>query len=190
MTPRDRLALSLGGGMVLLAVLGLRVVPAVADRVNRSRSRLEERRTLLAETNAAIRGLSAMEDSARSLTGQVVALAPRLLVGPTASAALSDLSGQLTMLALRHHAQLVSLEAVPDSTTAGSLQRLTASAVMNTDFRSLAELLAVLARDPVALRADRIQVTPADPYASAAQPEQLHVELRLTGWYLAAAVHS
>ena len=105
MIPRDRLAVRLGGGLVVIALLGLRVVPAVVERIGGARTRLEERRALLAETNAAIGRLTAMEDSARILTGQVVALAPKLLVGPTAPAALSDLSGQLTMLAFRHHAQ-------------------------------------------------------------------------------------
>ena len=190
MTPRDRLAVRLGGSLVVIALLGLRVVTAVVERIGGARTRLEERRALLAETNAAIGRLTAMEDSARILTGQVVALAPKLLVGPTAPAALSDLSGQLTMLAFRHHAQLVSLEALPDSTDAGSLRRLSAAAVLNTDFRGLAELLAVLARAPVVLRADQVQVTPADPYAARSEAEQLRVELRISGWYLAGAVHS
>ncbi len=190
MNARDRLALQLGGGLVLVAFLALRIAPGAVDRIIRSRARLHERRLLLAETNTAILGLSAMEDSARALTQRVVALAPRLLTGPTAPAALSDLSGQLTMLSLRHHAQLVSLERVPDSTTAGSLHRLTASAVVNTDFRGMAELLVALGRDPVAIRADHIVVVPADPYAAGAQAEQLRVELTVSGWYLGPAAGS
>ena len=190
MNARDRLALQVGGGLVLVAFLALKVVPEVVHRINSSRARLQERRTLLAETHAAIQGLPGMEDSARTLTHLVIALAPQLLTGPTAPAALSDLSGQLTMLGLRHHAQLVSLERVPDSTTAGSLHRLTASAVVNTDFRGLAELLVAVGKDPVGIRADHIVVVPADPYAAGAQAEQLRVELTVSGWYLGPAAGS
>ncbi len=190
MTPRDRLTLQVGAGVVVLAVLVLRVVPLAVSSIGRAGARLAERRALLLETNAAMRGLSSMEDSARTLTSRVVALAPRLLAGPTAPSALSDLSGRLTAIAARHHAALVALEALPDSAGAGSLRRLSARAVLETDFRGVAEILAVLGRDAVALRAERIVVTPTDPYAAAAQAEQLRVELRLSGWYLVQAAQS
>ncbi|MDZ4863739.1 MAG: GspMb/PilO family protein [Gemmatimonadota bacterium] len=190
MTSRDRLALRLGISVVVLALLGLRVAPGVVTMISRSRARLEERRTLLAETNAAIRDLPMLERAAHELTGRIAPLAPRLLAGPTAPTALSDLSGRLTTIAPRHHAQLVSLDALPDSAAAGALRRLTATAVIATDFAGLMELLVVLRRDPLALRVDHLVVIPADPYAGGTQVEQLRIELRLTAWYLAEGTRS
>jgi hypothetical protein len=125
-----------------------------------------------------------MEDSAKVLTARVAAMAPRILAGTTASVALSDLSGRLGTIAGRCHAKLVRLEPLEDSATAGLLHRASAVAVLETDFRGLSELLQFLARDTLVTFVDRVQLTPADPLAAPAVPEQIDMELRLSAWYL------
>ncbi len=184
MSPRDRRALVLGLGVVLSAVVLLRLLPALTGQVIELRGRAVLAGRLVQDTEAAIAALPALEDSARGLTRSVVALAPRLLAGPAESAALSDLSGQLATIADRHHARVLRMAPVPDSVAAGRLRRLTAAVTLETDFRGLAACLAALARGEATLVAEAVSVSAADPLALEGTPELLTVELRIRGWYL------
>lgn len=184
MTPRDRRALVLGLGVVLSAVVLLRLLPALTRQVIELRGRAVLAERLVQETEAAIASLPALEDSALGLTRSVVALAPRLLAGPAEPAALSDLSGQLATIAARHHARVLRVAPVPDSVAAGRLRRLTAAVTLETDFRGLAACLAALARGEATLVVEAASVSAADPLALEGTPELLTVELRIRGWYL------
>ncbi len=184
MSPRDRRALGLGLGIVLAAVVLLRLLPALTRQLIESHARAVLAERLVQETEAAIAALPALEDSARSLTRAVVALAPRLLAGPVEPAALSDLSGQLTTIAMRHHARVLRVAPVADSTAAGRLRRLSATVTLETDFRGLAACLAALARGEATLVVEAVSVSAADPLALEGTPELLTVELRIRGWYL------
>src|SRR5690606_13678575 len=183
MSPRDRHALGLGLGIVLAAVVLLRLLPALTRQVIELRGRAVLAERLVQETEAAIAALPALEDSARSLTRAVVALAPRLLAGPAEPAALSDLSGQVTTMATRHDARVLRVGRMADSTAAGRLRRLSATVILETDFRGLAACLAALARGEATLVAEAVSVSAADPLALEGTTELLTVELRIRCWY-------
>jgi hypothetical protein len=189
-TPRDRRAAMLGVAVVGAACLGLREIPRGVRQWRDARERLESQRILLTETRTALEALPRMEDSAKALTPQIAELAPRILAGSTAPVALSDLSGRLASIAGLLHARLVRFDPANDSTSAGPLRRVTAVAEVETDFRGVAELLAVLARDTLVTVVERVQLTAADPLALSATPERLDVELRISAWYLARGAGS
>lgn len=160
-----------GAGPATAALLGLR-------------ERVQSERRLVAEVQAAITALPALEDSAEVLQVGVVALAPRLLAGPNEAAALTDLSARLSTVMSQHHGQLLRLDGLRDSATAGPLRRVRGRAVLETDFRGLAELLAVLERQALILVPEAVTLRQPEPVTSPDVPERLQVELELTGWYL------
>lgn len=168
----------------LALALTLRVARPAGVAVLGIRDRVESERRLVAEVEAAITALPALEDSARVLRAAVVSLAPRLLAGGTDAAALADMSGRLGSLAGQHHGQLLRLEGQLDSATAGRLRRVRGRAVLETDFLGVAELLAILDRQALLLVPEQVSLRAAEPAASADAPERLQVELELTGWYL------
>lgn len=185
MTPRDRRAALLGGLTIMVALLVLKVIPWSVRRWRLASERLEQNRVLLTETRQALASLPSMEDSMRTLTQAVARLAPRLLSGSSSDAAFSDLTARVTSLAGWHHAAMVTLNQTPDSTVAGSLRRVSATVVLQGDFRGVAGIVRTLARDSVAMVIERIRVTATEPVAPVSSPEKLQVELQLSSWYLA-----
>ena len=186
MNPGDRRALILGVLVTLVAWGALRFLPGALASWDAREERLTATRRLVRETTTALEALPRMEDSVRVLTREVKSLAPRILSGSTRAVALSDLSGRLSFAAERHHARFIRLTAVDDSLTAGPLQRVTASAAFQSDFHGLAELLTVLARDPVVTVVEAADVAPLDGQAAGPDgPERLEVQLRISAWFLA-----
>jgi hypothetical protein len=183
-TPRDRRALLLGGLLVASAWLAIKVIPAAGGGWQRVTDRLQQSRILLGETRAVIADLPGMEDSVRAMTTRIAHLGPRLLTGATAELAQEDLAARVTSLAGWHRMAVVSLTRVPDSTEAGLLRRIRATAVLQGDFRGTAGILRSLARDSVATVVERTKVASLEPQAPGASPEKLQVELELTAWYL------
>lgn len=183
MRRNDRLALLIGGIVVVGAWLLLRVVPAAGRGWERVQERLASQRLLLTETREAVEALPQMEDSARGLTIRVATLAPKLLTGSSASLAASDLSGRLNTLVSLSHGRTTRFETTADSTTAGPLRRVTAVVGIETDFRGLTELLQKLSRDATVTVVERLQITASDPLPTD-EAERLTVELRITAWYL------
>jgi hypothetical protein len=171
----------------LLLALGLRLLPGVIRSLSALPDRVASQRTLLRETEAMLSGLPALEDSAATLRQALMSLAPRLLAGTTESDARSDLTARLTSLAAVNHGRLMRLEGLSDSTTAGRIRRLRSRALLETDFRGVAELLAAIERQAVILVPERIVVRRPEESGGAEQSERLEVELDLAGWYLPEA---
>lgn len=180
---RSRLVVLLVLGLAVLVLM--RAAPAAVAGFAGLRERVEVRRTLLAGIRGEMRALPALEDSAASLRAGVGELAPRLLAGQSEAAAAADLSARLGSIAVQRHGRLLRLEVLPDSTTAGRLRRLRARAVLETDFRGVAELLSTLGRQALILVPERVVISQAGSLEPSEASERLQVELELTGWYLA-----
>lgn len=185
MTDRDRRALRLGAGVLLLAVLGLRLLPGAARAVLDLRTRVVERAALVARQRAELAALPALEDSVARATTRIVSLAPALVPGR------SRREAELTLTArLEHH--LTSLGAAverstaePDSGRVGDLLGVRVRSVAQLDGVGLAGLLARLAADPLALELVSLRITPTDPASDPATPERLAIELVVRGVRLA-----
>jgi len=183
-TSRDRHALRLGALLVAGALLSLRAGPWLHRTLTATRARLIEQHHLLSETQRLVAELPILEDSAGRLAGLVAGLAPRLLAGYESGTALGDLAGRLSTVAGRHRAEVLSVDALPDSTTVGQLGRLTARARLATDFRGAVDIVAALGRGTVVLVPEAIRLVAQDPAAGPEASERLEVELLLSGWYL------
>lgn len=184
MTPRDRRALIIGGLVVVGAVMILRVVPAAVRRAMEARALLRERATLLARTRDEMASLPRLRDSASVLSQALIALAPQVLSGPTASEASSDLSARMNLIASRAPAKVERLETLRDSSANGRLGRVRVHAAVETDVRGLVALLKAIETGDEVLHLDELHVEAPRPDPTIRGPEILKIEVTVSGWYI------
>ncbi len=184
MTSRDRRAVVLGGGVVALAVLLLRILPWTVRSAIAAEATLRERAGLLARARADLASAVELRDSAAQIGQALIGLSPRILSGNSTAEALADLSGRLNLAVTGHQAKLERIDPVTDSTVAGRLHRTTIRAAFECDVRGLAGILDALEFDKVALSLRELRVTAVDAGSALTTPEVLKVELTVAGWFL------
>ena len=186
MTPRDRRALLVGGLVVAVAVLGLRVLPWGLQRATVAHALLSERAGLLARMREELASLPRLRDSAAVLTRGLVALAPQVLSGSTPAEAGADLSGRMSLAASRAPARVDRLNPLPDSGGAGRLGRARVHAVFETDVRGLIAFLRAIDAGDEVLTLEELHIEAPEPGAAKRGPEILKVEVTISGWYIKA----
>ena len=184
MTARDRRALLWGGGVILGAVLLLRVVPWTLRHVASVCTRAVERVATLARARAVLAQLPADRDSLGETLGRLVALAPQLVDGATSAEAQASLSALVSLAASRHALKVLRLDLLPDS-AAGAFHRVAVHAECEGDVGGLTALLRALETGAPLLTVWQASVQAPDPWAETKAPERLRIELTVAGWYLA-----
>src|SRR5881397_161499 len=119
MTARDRRALVVGGLIVAVAFLLLRVLPWTVRSALAAEAGLRQRAALLARARADLAEASGLRDSAVQLGHALVGLAPKILSGNSVAEAVADLSGRVNLAASRNQAKLERVDPLTDSTVAG-----------------------------------------------------------------------
>jgi len=183
-SPRDRRALLLGGAAIGLALVALRLVPWSVVLIRGRVAALEARAELLERMRADIHSAQELEDSGAVVRRGMVALAPALLVGGTASAASADLGARLAAAAARNRIRVSRTEPVFDSAGSGALRGVGVRVALESDTRGLLQFLDALSRESSVLVLDNLRAEVADPQVPAGQPELLRTELTVRGWYL------
>ena len=184
MTPRDRRALFLGGGTVVVAVFVLRVVPWVIHGIASLRVTAEERRATTARAAEVLAASSTTRDSLTQVLAEIVALAPELVEGRSSAEAQASLSGVVSLLANRHDLKVLRVDALPDSGV-GVFDRVGVHAELEGDVTGLAAMVRSLEAGQLLLSIPTLTVTASDP---ASRVEALHIELDVTGFYLPRGV--
>jgi hypothetical protein len=185
MAGRDRRALRVGAGLVVVAFIVLRGGPLVVREVRAAEGRLTAAHARLGATQHESAALPGLEDSARAVRAALVGIAPALLEGGTPAGAAGALSLRLTAMADRSGVRLERTTALEDSARVGRLARVRARAEVESDSRGIVALLSGIERDPAALRVVDLKVTALDPLSGDERAELLRAELTLTGWYAA-----
>lgn len=185
MTERERRVVTMGGGIVLAAVLTLRVLPWIIRSAQAAEMGLQDRAEQLARARVDLAQSSELRDSAARLGQALVGLAPKILSGNSALEAIADLSGRVNLAATRHRATLERIDPVPDSAHASRLRRVTLRATLECDIRGLVGVLKALAFEQVALGVQGLRVTAMNPGSAETNPEVLRVEMTVAGWFLA-----
>ncbi|MGH7526893.1 MAG: type II secretion system protein GspM [Gemmatimonadales bacterium] len=184
MTGRDRKALMVGGAVVGLALLVLRVGPWGWRTVQETRAELQARAELLGRVQADVRLAAGLEDSAGVIRARMAALAPKLLAGGTAGEAAADLGSRLAAAAERHSVRVSRTDPVADSVVQDRLGQVVLRAALESDTRGLFGLLQAVGEETAVLVADDLRIAVADPHVPGDRPELLRTELTLRGWYL------
>jgi len=185
MTARDRRALLLGGTVVAVALIVLRVLPWGVRGGLAATAELRERVTLLAHARAELADAPWLRDSAARITHALVGLAPRLLTGPSAAEASADLSAQVNLVASRNDARLERVDVLPDSARAGRLGRTRVHVALETDIRGLVRVLQAIAAASTTLVVHELSISAPDPASPERLPEILKVEMTIGGWFVA-----
>ncbi|MGH7532706.1 MAG: GspMb/PilO family protein, partial [Gemmatimonadales bacterium] len=179
-----------GAGVLTVALVFGRLVPMALRAWRVAQGELAERTALLARERGDLGELPTLEDSAKVVEASFVALAPTLLTGGSAAEAVADLEGRINLSASRHRTTVIRLEPAPDSTTIARLGQVRVTVQVESDWAGIVEFLQAVDADPAALGVGSLDVTSADPVASSARPELLHVGLEIDGWYLRAGGRS
>ena len=184
MNQRDKRALLAGGGIVIAGLLLGRVLPAGIRWWAGAQVTLADRSALLVREQRDLGTVPQLEDSAKVVQASFVALAPEVLSGGTDAEALSDLEGRMTLIAGRHNAKVIRLDAAPDSAVIARLREVRVSMEVESDWAGIVAFLKGVDDDPAAIEVRSLDVSAADPTSSSARPEVLHADLEVTGWYL------
>lgn len=184
MTPRDRRALFLGGGMVVVSLFVLRVVPWAIHRIASLREAAGERQATAARAAAVLAASPATRDSLTQVLAGVVALAPALVEGRSGAEAQASLSGVVSLLASRHDLKVLRADALPDSGV-GVFSRVGVHAELEGDVTGLAAMVRSLETGQLLLSIPTLTVRASDPTS---RVEALRIELDVTGLYLPRGV--
>jgi len=184
MTPRDRRALIWGGGVVLGAVLVLRIVPWTIRGATALRAEAAERVQTVARANEVLAGAPATRDSLADALNAVIALAPRLVDGRTAADAQASLSGLVSLAANRHALRIMRLDPLPDSTAVGVFNRVAVHVELEGDVAGLTRFLGAVERGDPLLTLAALAIQAVDPVGRPNTPEQLKIEATIAGLYL------
>jgi len=190
MTHRDRRALTIGGGVLVAAVLVLRVLPWTVRSAVAAESGLRERASLLARARADLADAGVLRDSAAALSQGLVGLAPKILSGGSVAEAVADLSGRVNLAGSTYQAKLGRVDPLPDSAIFGRLHRVALRAAFECDVRGLVGVLQALAFGKAALAVHELRVTAIDVGSTDKNPEVLRVELTVSAWFLIGGENS
>jgi len=183
----DRRALLLGGAAVLGAVLMLRVIPGGVRSARAAQMELAERAALLARAREEVARQGSLQDSVAAVTRQVVALAPKILVGNTAAEAAADLAGRLNLAASRSSTKLERVDPVADTAVAGRLRRVSARVALEGDLGGVTRFLRSIEGGEAVLTIGQLRLTAPDPASSDRVPERLRLEATVAGFFVARA---
>jgi hypothetical protein len=183
MTARERRTLLLGAALIVAAVLGTRVLPAMVRAHAGLRVRASERTELLARAQDAIAAENAHRDSLARLADRVLALGPRLVAVGTAVEAGAELAALVAALVRQHRLRLLRLDPRP-TTLAPPVGPVAVRVELEGDIAGLAGWLAAVESGHPLLAVGALSVVVLDPQASERAPEVLRVEADLTGWFL------
>jgi len=181
MAPRERRAIVLGLSAIALTWGALRGVP----KARAAAHALGERRAAAEIALIRAREALALEPVARESLGvraaRLVAWAPRLFGGATASEAAAELSSFVTGAAAVRRVRVIRQDARPDS-SASLFVRLTLRLEAEGDVEGLAGWIASLEESPRLIEVQSLGISAPEPGASPGQAERLHAELVLVGW--------
>jgi hypothetical protein len=184
MIDRDKRALRLGAGAVLVALLLFRGAPAAWHSWRGAEDELGERRLLLATAEGTLADVGELERSAAGTRSHLVGLAPKLLSGATEAEAFADLTGRLALAGNRSRTRIVHSDQMADSGRVARLHRVRLHLVVESDWNGLVSFFRASVADPATLRFASVSVR-SNEGASPNGPEILTGELDVSGWYLA-----
>jgi hypothetical protein len=186
MTPRDRRALQIGGGVILAALLLVRMVPLAWRGWREAVETLESRRELLARARGEIAGETALDSAAAEVRRRFIGLAPRLVAGGSSAEAEATLGALTSSLADGAHVRVKRVGGAPDSAVAGPLRGVQVDLELEGDWAGATRFLRALSNEPVSLALEKLEVQSVDPASPGDRAEVLVVRAGVTGWYLPA----
>jgi hypothetical protein len=192
MTSRDRRALALGGGLIVLSWLGLRGLPTVVAALEDSRESVAQRTQLLARAQGRLSRVGRLDDSIAVLETAARALPDRLLGGEDAETASVDLMRRMRET-LSAYGSFVSVSGFGSHGVIEErppLRLAYLDVAIESDFMGILEVTHELEGDST-LGLESISISGADEHAAAGlderttnkTAERLTATIRVSGWF-------
>jgi hypothetical protein len=188
MTVRDRRALVFGACMILIVLVGRNVVPALFTwqrGVRDAASRNEEK---LGRAKLSLGRAARVQDSLKSRSARLVALAPALLGGDSPATASATLAGIVSGAAARSNVRIGALQLSADTATRGVFTRVSVHGDATGDIAGITAMLSALEGGPTLLAIRELSITQPEPGAPSDHAEALRVELAVVGLMLRQSV--
>jgi len=178
---RDRRTMLVGLGIILMAWVGLRGVPAVARYWAEQADRQQVVQESLARSRALLDAEGELRDSLTARAQRLVALAPRLFGGSSISESGAEFSSLLSGLADRRRIRLVRMDAQPAGRQS-LFHRLAVRLEAEGDISGITRFLADVEGSEKLISITALEVQAPEPGAPAAQPERLRLMATMVAW--------
>jgi hypothetical protein len=168
---------------VVAAVVLLRVVPAAGARIGSWHERAVSRIALAARARTEVAALGELEERALLVRARFDSLGPRVVPATTRAEALGTLAAWIEQVAALHRNRVHESRGVPDSASAGRLERVTLRVVLESDLEGLTGAIRALEGGDPVLVVRSLRVTSAG--AGGSEPvETLQAEFVASAWML------
>jgi hypothetical protein len=166
-------------------VVLLRAIPTTSSRIGSWHERAASRIALSARARSEVAAADELENRAVAVRARFDSLGPRLLPATSRAEALGTLAARIEEVAALHRSRVHESRGVPDSATAGRLERVTIRVVLESDLEGLTGAIRALeSGDPVVVvRSLRLNSAGAGVGGSEAV-EVLQAELLASAWML------
>lgn len=184
---RDRRAILIAGMVLaLVAVARVGVLPAIRA-AHEADAQLDHESRLLGREIALLSAAHAYPSALRTVGNELLALAPRLLPGETATTAQAALANQLREQAAQGPALLSRLDAVPSHAAGEGITAVSFEVAGESDLEGFLSLVSALEAGPTLVRLDDLVVetrAPVAPAAGTEAPGIVRFRFVATGFFL------
>lgn len=180
-SPRERRTIFIALAIALAAWLALRGIPWSLRAVGTVTEREVLARQAQGRTQALLAAEPLMRDSLAARAQRLVALAPRLFGGASASEATAEFSGLLSGIADRRRVRILRVDA-QQATPVSVFHRLQIRIEAEGDMAGISSLLADIEGGEKLMSITTLQIQALEPAATDAQPERLRLSATIEGW--------
>ncbi|HSU93718.1 MAG TPA: type II secretion system protein GspM [Gemmatimonadaceae bacterium] len=184
MTGRDRRALVIGVCVTLIVLVGRNALPALFTWRRAAREAASRNEEKLDRAKLSLRRAAQVQDSLKSRSIRVVALAPALLGGGSPATASATLAGIVSGAAARSNVRIGALQLSADTATRGVFTRVSVHGDATGDIAGITAMLGALEGGPTLLAISELSITQPEPGAPSDHAEALRVELAVVGLML------
>jgi hypothetical protein len=153
----------------------------------RLRETAENRQATLARARRVLEERQVVRDSLDRVLRAIIDLGPRLVDGNSQTDAQTSLASLVSLAAGRHGLKTIRLDPVPGSQTSdtvGVFVRVRLHGEFEGDALGLSRLLRAIETSRALLTVNTMAIGAANPGARSDRPEQLSLELNVSGYYL------
>jgi hypothetical protein len=178
---RDRRALTLGGVVLLVAVVMFRGVPALARWTGAERARAERLSDVVTRVRGSSRYLVSLSDSARARARRAALLDSLFLSGDVSTLSAANLAAELSDDAAVEGLRVAAVQAEATSDSTSVPRRIRAHATVNGQLGAIVKFLMRVENGPPLLDVEELSLSQPTVMPNG-QPETIHADLVVVGF--------
>lgn len=181
LTDRDRRALTLGGVVLVVAVVMFRGIPALARWTGAERARAERLSDAVTRVRRSSKSLASLGDSARARARRAALLDSLFLSGDGSSLSAAKLAAALSDDAAAEGLRVAAVQADGTSDSASGPRRIRAHVTMNGQLGAIVKFLMRVENGPPLLGVEELSLSQPTVMPNG-QSETVHADLEIVGF--------